>query len=102
MVLYIIIAPYLFKIFFPKYLDAIPYSIAYIFTFISFPSSLMGTAFQAKMMKKELYLLRIIALSRIILYITLIPFYGIWGLIIAKIGAEVVSLVSISFLFRRF
>lgn len=98
---YTIVAPHLFKIFFPKYLDAIPYSVIYMLTFISLPVSLMGTAFQAKMMKKELYILRCVAFSRIVLYIALIPFYGIWGVVMARIGAEIVSLVSISLLFRK-
>ena len=101
-VLYSIAAPYLFKIFFPQYLSSIPYSQVFMLTLISFPALLMGTAFRAQMMKKELYLLRFVAFTRIVLYIALIPFYGIWGVIMAKVGAEVISLFLILFLFRKF
>jgi len=101
-ILYIVIAPYFYKIFFSQYLTSIPYSQVFMFTLISLPSSLMATAFRAKMMKKELYLLRFVPLTRIVLFAALIPLYGIWGVIIAKIGAEIVSLSLASFLFRKF
>jgi hypothetical protein len=71
-------------------------------TIISFPASLISTAFYAKMMKKEQYLLRFVALSRIALLAILAPLYGIWGIIAAKIGAEVVSLCLMLYLFRKF
>lgn len=102
-VLYIIIIPYFFKIFFPKYLNSVTYSQVFILTLISFPASLIGTAFQAKMMKKELYLSKVIVhFSRIVLFVTLIPIYGIWGLIMAEIGVSVLSLFLNLFLFRKF
>jgi len=99
---YILIVPYIYKIFFPKYLSSIPYSQIFIFTLLSLPTSLLGTIFQAKMMKKELYVSRTVALIRIILFAVLIPLYGLWGLIIAKVGAEVFSFGLILFLFRKF
>ena len=102
-VLYIIIIPYFFKIFFPKYLSSVTYSQVFILTLISFPASLIGATFQAKMMKKELYLSKVIVhFSRIILFVILIPIYGIWGLITAEGGASVLSLFLILFLFRKF
>lgn len=101
-ILYIIIAPYFYKIFFPQYLSAVPYSQALIFSLVSLPTSLLGTAFQAKMMKRELYLLRIVVASvRIMLFLVLIPLYGIWGVIIAYLGAEVFSSAFALFLSRR-
>ena len=101
-ILYIIIAPYIYKIFFSQYLAAIPYSQIFILSLISLPTALLGTAFQAKMMKKELYLIKIKSFVRIILLATLIPFYGIWGAIIAIIGADIFGIGLILFLFRKF
>ena len=101
-VFYIVISPYIFRIFFPQYLNSIPYSQVFMFTIIALPTSLISTAFQAKMMKKELYMLRLVALTRIVLFAALIPFFGIWGVVMAKVGAEIVSLSLTSFLFRRF
>lgn len=100
--LYIIIVPFFFKIFFPRYLGSVNYSQVYMLTLVSFPALIMSTAFGAKMMKKELYLLRIVPLTRIVLFSTLIPFFGIWGAIAAEIGGEIVSLTLILFLFRKF
>ena len=100
--LYIVIVPFFFKIFFPQYLSSVKYSQVYMLTLVSFPSLIMATAFGAKMMKKELYLLRIVPLTRIVLFSILIPLFGIWGAVAAEIGGEIVSLSLILFLFRKF
>ena len=100
--LYIAIVPFFFKIFFPQYLSSVKYSQVYMLTLVSFPSLIMATAFGAKMMKKELYLLRIVPLTRIVLFSILIPLFGIWGAVAAEIGGEIVSLSLILFLFRKF
>jgi O-antigen/teichoic acid export membrane protein len=68
----------------------------------SIPTALLGTAFQAKMMKKELYLIKIKHVFRIILFATLIPFYGIWGAVIASVGTDIFGVGLILFLFRKF
>jgi len=101
-VLYIIIAPFFFKIFFPQYLSSIRYSQAFMLSGISIPVSFLGTVFQAKMMKKELYLIKIGPFIRIGLLAVLIPFYGIWGAIIAIVGAEIFKSGLVLFLFRKF
>jgi len=99
---YIIIAPYFYKIFFPQYLSAVPYSQALIFSLISLPTSLLGTAFQAKMMKKELYFLKFATASmRIILFLVLIPLYGIWGVVAAYLVTEIFSSAFSLFLFKK-
>lgn len=101
--LYIIISPYFFKIFFPKYLNSVLYSQLFILTLISFPASIIGAAFQAKMMKKELYISKILVhSSRIILFSILIPIYGIWGIVTAEMGVSILSLFLSLFLFRKF
>jgi len=101
-VLYIIIAPYFYKIFFPQYSNAVFYSQILIFSLISLPTSLLGTVFGAKIMKKELYSLKLVVnFSRIALFFILIPLYGIWGVIFAGLGAQVISSVFTLFLFKR-
>lgn len=99
--LYIVIAPYLYKIFFPQYLASLPYSQFFIFSLISFPATLMGVSLKAKMMRKELYLFQFLPAIRLILLVFLIPFYGIWGAIIALVGMKVFNLFFTLFLFRR-
>lgn len=101
-ILYILIVPYFFEIFFPRYLDSVPYSQLYMLSAISVPAALLGTVFQAKMMKKELYLIKIAPLVNIGLMAALIPFYGIWGAIMALIVAQTFKAGLILFLFRKF
>ncbi len=101
-VIYVITAPFLYKIFFPQYLDSIPYSQLFALSFIAVPITLLSTIFQAQMMKKELYLIRIIPFIRIILLVVLTPFYGIWGVIIGQVGAVFSYLALTLFLFRKF
>ena len=101
-VIYVIIAPFLYKIFFPRYLDSIPYSQLFALSFIAVPITLLSTIFQAQMMKKELYLIRIVPIVRIILLLFLTPIYGILGVIMGQIGAAFFYLALILFLFRKF
>jgi len=100
-IVYIIIAPYIYKIFFPKYLVSIPYSQLFAFSFIGLPGILLGTALKAKMMKKEIYLLKTVAGFRVILLLCLVPIYGIWGAILSIIGGEIFGLALLLFLLKR-
>ena len=101
-ILYVLIAPYFYQLLFPQYMESVWYSQIFILSFISIPVSLLGVAFQAKMMKKELYLIKIAPFIRIGLFAVFIPFYGILGAIMAIIGAELFKLILVLFLFRRF
>lgn len=100
-ILYIIIAPYFYRIFFPQYLESIRYSQIFMLSFVSTPALILGTVFEAKMMKKELYLIKIAPFISIILMAILIPFYGILGAIMALIGSQAFKLGLILFLFRK-
>ena len=101
-IIYIIIAPFFFQIFFPKYLDSVHYSQVFIISIISLPITLLGTALQVKMMKKELYWMKSKSFVRVGLYAILIPLFGIWGAIASIIGAELFGIGLIFFLFKRF
>ncbi|MCP6719462.1 MAG: oligosaccharide flippase family protein [Patescibacteria group bacterium] len=102
-VIYIIIAPFLYKTVLPQYLDSISYSQLFAFSFMAVPTTLLVTVFQAKMRKKELYLIKmIIPIVRIILLLFLTPVYGIWGVVIGQVGAGFSYLALTLFLFRKF
>jgi len=100
-VIYVITAPFLYKIFFPQYLDSIPYSQLFALSFIAVPITLLSTIFQAQMMKKELYIVRIVPAIRIILLVVLTPLYGIWGVIIAQISAVICAFILILWLLQK-
>jgi O-antigen/teichoic acid export membrane protein len=85
-ILYIFFSPIIFKIFFPRYLSAIPYTKLYAITILFYPFRLMGTALTAHAQKKSLYVLRTSsALIKIILLIILLPSYGIHGAILSQL-----------------
>lgn len=102
-VLYIVFAPYIYKIFFPQYLDSVIYSQVYIiFLLTAIPGMLLSTSFLAQMRKKELYILRTISpIIQILLLIILLPLYGIWGAIFALLLAKFTSFGLLLFLFKR-
>jgi O-antigen/teichoic acid export membrane protein len=89
---YYFFAPILYKIFFPKYIESIFYSrIFAIFLLIS-PFWFLGTALVAAQKKKELYIINFVSQGlKILLYLILIPFLGIWG--------GVISVLSFYFVF---
>lgn len=99
---YMITAPYIYKIFFPQYLDSIPYSQIAALSLLVLPFSLISTAFSAKMKKKQLYLLKITPLLKLALLIILIPPYGIWGAILGIVGTRIFAIALMLFLFKRF
>lgn len=100
--IYIIIAPWVYKIFFPQYTMAIPYSRLYALSIIPLCFSMISGIFQAKMMTKEIYQIRIIGpVIKIGLSIVLIPIYGIWGAIWSILLARTFNVLVYLFLFRK-
>jgi O-antigen/teichoic acid export membrane protein len=98
---YIISAPYIYKIFFSQYIDSVIYSQLFVFSLIGFPMTLLSVYFQARMMKKQLYLLKITPFIRIILFVILIPIFGIWGAIISILCTEIFNIILTLFLFKK-
>ena len=100
--IYIFIAPYIFRFLFPAYLESIPYSQWLGLILMSVPLGLIGTSLISQMKKKELYVIKFsIPLIRIALFLILIPLYGIGGAITAILISHVVGGGLSLFLFRR-
>lgn len=80
-VAYIVAAPYIFAIFFPRYMDSVFYSQIYMIGLISVPGiSLITTYFQVKKATRVMYQMTIIANAvTICLAIVLISKYGVLG-----------------------
>jgi O-antigen/teichoic acid export membrane protein len=98
-IVYLLLAPFVYKIFFPQYLASIVYSQIAIFSLLALPTNLLNTAFQAQMMKKELYLLKLNGIIKLILLVVLVPIYGILGAVLAMTGAQILGAVLTLFLF---
>lgn len=101
--IYIFIVPWIFKLFYPQYINSVPYSKLYILTLISFPGILFGLFFQAQRKIKQIWKLNLIGGSlHVILLFILIPVFGIWGAIWARIiNGVLISLVFAFFLFKK-
>lgn len=91
---YYFAAPFIFSWLFPQYLSAVRYSQIYslfIFTVVSF---IPVMALQALGLNKRLYAFTLISnIFDIVLNVTLIYFYGIWGGILATIISRVFTLI---------
>lgn len=85
-------APYFYKIILPQYIESIPYFQAFSFLIILSPFALLGSALIAEMKKREIYIIQItIPVLKILLFLVLIPFWGIWGVIAAIIIAQTIE-----------
>jgi len=103
--LYIICAPFIFNVFFPQYVDAIPYSQIFALTIPGLISGLPTTALHAKKAVKSLYYNNMIfAIIKILLLLSSVYFWGVWGVVIARVLYEyigvIISLFSFSYLVR--
>jgi len=99
---FILLAPYLYKILFPAYLESIPYFQVLALTLILVPFHLLGTSLVAEMKKKELYLIQFATpFLQIILFLVLIPFYGIWGIIAATLIASIFGGTLTLYFFKK-
>ena len=101
-VLYIILAPLIYKILFPQYLDSVIYSQVFIISLLLFPRILLDTSLTAQMRKKDLYLIRTLSpIIQILLLSILLPLYGIWGAIFAILITQISNFGLLIFLFKR-
>jgi O-antigen/teichoic acid export membrane protein len=97
-VIYIFAAPYIFKIFFPKYLSSVLYSQIFSISILSIISVPANTYLSAKKKVKEKYLENILgSLAQIILVAVGVIYWGIMGLVVARVIIRLIfSFISIS------
>ena len=99
---YILLAPFIYRIALPQYLDSIPFSQVFALTLLFVPMVLLSTSLTAQMKKKELYQLNIISpIIKIILLFVFLPLYGIWGVIWAVLISQIIRLFLLIFLFKK-
>jgi len=99
---YIVIAPLVFKLLFPKYLEAVIYTQVLALSLILTPGSIFNDALMAHLKKKELYISQtVLPIVKIALFILLLPPFGIWGAIWATIASQCITFATNAFLFWR-
>jgi O-antigen/teichoic acid export membrane protein len=84
---YMFLAPFFFKIFFPTYMSAVPYSIAYGLMIVpALAAWLFSTMLTAQGSVRALYIFNsVMSVLQIVLLGVGVWFWGLWGLIAAKI-----------------
>jgi len=101
-IIFVLIAPLLYHLFFPQYLSSVQYARFYAITLAILPISLFNTAITAQSQKKKLYFLSLSSSSvKIILLLVLLPIFGITGAIAAIIGSTLFSNVITYYLFKK-
>lgn len=89
--LYMLVAPFLYEIFFPAYIEVVSYSQVFALILL-FDGGITGTVLKAKNEVKKLYYVNIISnVAKIILMIVLGYIMGIWGIIISKIVTRIMG-----------
>ena len=85
-IIYALTAPYLFNVFYPKYIDIVGISSIFMCQLIFTPIYLFNTALTAQGKKKELYIISIsYAVVKIVLLIILVPMFGLYGAVASLI-----------------
>lgn len=93
-VAYILVAPFLFKIVFPQYTAAVFYSQIFAISLIGTVATLPISVLQAKSETEELYKLTIFTgLTQIVAMFIGIYFFGLLGLIIARIAVRFIATI---------
>ena len=95
---YILAAPYVYKIFFPAYLESISYSRVFALVLAFTALGIMPTtALESQLEVKKKYILTSSSkILKILLMVILVIPYGIWGIIVAIIVTNIVtSLLSL-------
>lgn len=100
--LYIPLAPFIFKFFFPAYTEAILFSQVFSLTILSFPTMLFTQTLVGHMKYKELYVMRTLTpIAHIVLMLILIPLYGVWGAVFSILVRKIFNFLLVLILFIK-
>lgn len=96
-IIYIIAAPYIFKIFFPQYLDSVLYSQIFSISLITISASLPVTFLQSQVATKKLWQMSLLSPTiQIFTLFIAIYFYGLIGMISARIINRFINLLIVT------
>ncbi len=100
--LYILAAPFIYKLFLPQYTEAILLSQIYALIILFLPRGLYSTALVAKAKKRELYHLRTISpVIKITILLPAVFWWGLWGAVVARVIGELATYFIYVLTFRR-
>ena len=98
----ILIGPFLYKFIFPQYLESIVYFQALSLLIALSPFLLLGASLVAEIKKEALYIISTsVPLLKIILFLTLIPYFGLWAIVAAILVAELLRGILTLYFFLK-
>ncbi len=98
---YIILAPYIYKVFFPQYMDSVFYSQIYS-VFMLLLGNLSDTAFTAKKALKEKYIISLgVSIFGTVFMLISVYFYGVLGIIVSMVITKYLTALLMFFLLRN-
>jgi len=90
--LYALVAPFLFALLFPAYLDAIPYSQWYSLILITVLTQILVAALSAHQRVRQLYAFNIASpVFQVVLQLIGVVLYGLWGLVAGRLLGALLS-----------
>lgn len=99
-ILYILIAPFIFRIFFPQYIDSVPYSQVYSIVLL-FSAALPVAFLDAQIAIRQKYIATISSnIFKIVAIFFGLYYFGLWGLIIGRVVSKIYA-VSTAFIFAK-
>lgn len=97
---YLVLAPVIFKLLFPQYLAAVPYSQLYAISLLLLGSTIVTTALIAKQRVRDLYIFNISSsVTQTVIQLVGVMFWGLAGLIIGKIIGGALAFIGVCILF---
>lgn len=98
---YIITAPYIYEHLFPAYIEAVIYSQVFALSLVLAPAYLYNAAFQSQRSEKLIATSEIVLSGTLILMLLVfIPFFGIWGAILARVISRSIGTLFLAFLIK--
>jgi len=100
--IYIILAPYIFKFLFPQYLESVIYSQIFMIASVALIGNVPLSLLSAHKKIKEQYIFTTIhPIAQIVAYVILIPLFGIAGAIAARVILRVFFVIFTTLLMRQ-
>ena len=104
-VTYWFVSPYIFNIFFPAYTEAISYTQWASLILLNVPTRMPLQALIAHLKSKQVYFIKLIQpLTKLVLMVILIPFFGVWGAILSLVVFTILNnviLLTVFFMTAR-
>ena len=101
--IYVFAAPYIYGVFFPQYLESVPFSQVFAITILLVGTGdLMGTYFDSQMAIKEQYMMvGFTTVAKTTMMAVLVYFYGLWGIIAGWLITHFLGNVLAAVLIKR-